>query len=173
MEPESLPETPPDADVTRIRSLVPASALAKSGCEMCGARVDELRRGRCWGCYQRWVESRPVGLGAACACCGERRHDFLRQVEILRAWVPMCHNCAARALKLSPVPPTLEGIRQRLQRDRRWGDRRNGQPDTREGRRERRGLERRAVGLVEGDDFLMLDDVIEILDADLVEVSGS
>jgi hypothetical protein len=29
------------------------------------AGVTELRRGRCWGCYMRWAESRPVGRGAA------------------------------------------------------------------------------------------------------------
>ena len=28
-------------------------------CGVCGAAVSELRRGRCWGCYTRWAESRP------------------------------------------------------------------------------------------------------------------
>ena len=164
----------PDADVTRIRSLLPPGALGRDGCEVCGARVSELRRGRCWGCYQRWVETRPVGLGAFCACCGERRREYLRQVELLRAWVPMCHNCAARALRLSPLPPTLEAIRERLGRDRRWGDRRNGEPDPRSAPRDRRGLERRSVGHAQGEDLMLVDDdlILELLDEDLVEMES-
>jgi hypothetical protein len=137
-------------------------------CEVCAARVGELRRGRCWGCYSRWVESRPVGLGAACVSCGERRRGYLKQVELLRTWLPMCHNCAGRATQLSPMPNTLDEIRARLSRDRRAADRRaTGKPDTRVFRRERRGLERRAVGHAHGDDLLLLDesDIILIEDS--------
>ena len=32
-------------------------------CNVCGAAVTELRRGRCWGCYTRWVEIAPGGAG--------------------------------------------------------------------------------------------------------------
>src|SRR4051812_6471657 len=60
-------------------------------CEVCSARVGELRRGRCWGCYLRWSEARPVGAGAACVLCNERRHDHLRITEILERSHPMCH----------------------------------------------------------------------------------
>ena len=35
-------------------------------CDVCSAKVHELRRGRCWGCYARWVDARPVGVGARC-----------------------------------------------------------------------------------------------------------
>jgi hypothetical protein len=117
-------------------------------CEVCGIGNCELRRGRCWGCYQRWVESRPVGVGAACAVCNERRRGYLKQVELLRAWVPLCFNCAGRCMSLSPMPRTLDEIRQRLSRDRRALERRKGKKDTRVFPHERRGLERRGVGHV-------------------------
>lgn len=134
-------------------------------CEVCGARVHELRRGRCWGCYQRWVESRPVPLGAACAVCGERRRDHLKTVELLQAWVAMCHNCAARATSLTPMPQTLDDVRRALTRDRRRTERRRGRADTRVFKRERRGLERRSTGLANGDDLMLLgEDDIVILD---------
>jgi hypothetical protein len=142
-------------------------------CEICHAGVTELRRGRCWGCYSRWVETRPVGAGAACIVCSERRRDNLRQVELLRAWVPMCHNCASKATQMSPMPGSLEEIRRRLSRDRRARDRRIGKTDTRVFPRDRRGLERRAVGhaSAEGDLMLVDDDLlIEISEDDLVEL---
>ena len=135
-------------------------------CEVCNAKVTELRRGRCWGCYTRWVESRPVGLGAACVICGDRRRSDLRQIELLRTWLPMCHNCAAKATGLMPMPQTLDEIRKRLTRERRASDRRVGRKDGRVFPRERRGLERRAVGHALGDDLLLLDDGdIIIIDA--------
>ena len=51
-------------------------------CSVCGAAVTELRRGRCWGCYTRWAESRPVGRGASCAVCHEKRRAQLKLVEL-------------------------------------------------------------------------------------------
>lgn len=112
-------------------------------CGVCGALVSELRRGRCWGCYSRWVELRPVGKGAACVVCNERRRDQLRLAELHNRSVPMCHGCASRALKLAPLPETIEEIRQCLRRDRRDDDRRNEAPDRRIFPRERRVGERR------------------------------
>ena len=52
-----------------------------SACEVCGAQVATLRRGRCWICYVRWADARPVGLGAKCAICSDRRRENLRMVE--------------------------------------------------------------------------------------------
>jgi hypothetical protein len=141
--------------------------MDKHGCEVCGAKVAELRRGRCWGCYSAWAASRPVGMGACCVVCGERRRDTLKQVELLGAWVPTCHNCAARVHALQPLPRTLEGIRRRLDRERRRGDRRAGVVDTRTIPRERRGLERRNVGIVlDESDLMLLDDEMEIIGGD-------
>jgi hypothetical protein len=133
-------------------------------CDMCGAKVAELRRGRCWGCYASWVEGRPVGLGAACVMCNDRRREHLRMIELLRAWVPSCHNCHARVLRLDPMPASVEDIRTRLARDRRTRERRVGKADTRVYPRERRGLERRHVGAATGDDLLLLDDDILIVE---------
>ena len=143
-----------------------------SECEVCHAKVGELRRGRCWGCYTRWAAERPVGLGAACCVCSDRRHDNLKQVELLRAWVPMCHNCAAKAMALSPMPRTIEEVRSRLTRDRRAADRRGGRKDGRVFPRERRGLERRATGAARGDDLMILDeaDILIIEDAALADL---
>jgi hypothetical protein len=133
-------------------------------CEICGARVQDLRRGRCFGCYGRWVDSRPVGMGAACISCPDRRRDNLRLVELLGAWVPMCFNCAGRTMRLRVLPRTLEGIRSSLRRDRRHDDRRCGLPDTRETRAERRGLERRSVGHAVDGDLLLVEDTEMILE---------
>lgn len=131
-------------------------------CELCGAHVVDLRRGRCFACYHRWVASAPVGLGAECAACGDRRRDNLHRVELFGAWVAMCFNCAGRTQRLSPLPRTLEGIREGLRRDRRDAERRIGLPDERSVRAERRGLERRDVGRVLDGDLMLLDDVMQI-----------
>jgi hypothetical protein len=132
-----------------------------SGCDVCGARVAELRRGRCWGCYARWVDARPVGLGARCITCGERRLRMLRTVELYGAWPAMCFSCSGQLLALEPVPPTLAELRVALSRERRRTDRRSGRPDTRVFRYERRVGERRSSGR---DDYPLVDDdmIIEI-----------
>ena len=131
-------------------------------CEVCGAQVIELRRNRCWGCYSKWAASRPVGLGAACVMCGERRREHLKQVELLRAWLPMCHNCAARTAEMSPLPPTVEEIRSRLHRERRRVERRGGRPDTRVFPRERRGA-------VDRRDAIQLDEILyQVEDEDII-----
>lgn len=133
-------------------------------CEVCSAKVTELRRNRCWGCYTRWVESRPVGLGAACSMCGDRRRDHLKSVELLGAWIPICHNCAARAGELSPMPQSLGEIRARLARDRRLRERRQGSEDTRVFPYDRRTGERRRVRSLGEDDCIVVDDemIVEI-----------
>jgi len=134
-------------------------------CEVCGARVATLRRGRCWICYVRWSEARPAGLGASCAICGERRRDNLRQVELQGAWTPMCHNCGTRALRLSPMPTSVEAIRQRLARDRRWTDRRDGHLDSRIMHKERRVGERRLSPEEARAEWLDAEDlVIEVIE---------
>lgn len=114
-------------------------------CGTCGARVVELRRGRCWGCYSRWEASRPVGRGAACAVCRERRRSELRLVEVhQRSWT-LCHSCAGRVAQLEKVPPTVREVRQLLTRERRAVDRRNEASDRRIFPRERRVGERRGM----------------------------
>ncbi len=139
--------------------------LEQLRCEVCGAKVSTLRRGRCWGCYQKWQESQPVGVGARCVICGERRRENLQRVEIFGKWLPMCHICAVRTMRLTPLPRSLEGIRQRLERDRRFGDRRSGRADRRLIRKERRVGERRAVPIED-------DDVLDIEDLPILEIFG-
>ena len=121
----------------------PLARAAAQTCSHCGARVKELRRGRCWGCYQAWVGLRPVGLGARCVVCYERRTDALRRVELHGRWLPMCHSCAARAQTLSTVPYTIDGLRRGLDRERRGNDRRVGAVDARAFPDERRQADRR------------------------------
>ncbi len=111
-------------------------------CEVCGAQVHELRRGRCWGCYSRWAEARPVGFGASCRICGERRSGHLRSIELLGAWTPVCHNCAARVAALDPMPRSMAGLRDALRRERRNVERRGTESD-RGAPIDRRGVERR------------------------------
>jgi hypothetical protein len=141
-------------------------------CEVCSAKVHELRRGRCWGCYSKWSENRPVGYGAACCMCNDRRREHLRLAELLGAWMPICHNCAARATHLTPMPQSLDEIRTRLDRERRRRDRRIGKSDGRVFKRERRGLERRRTGLAAGDDLLIDDADILIIEALSDEVAA-
>lgn len=130
-------------------------------CEVCSASVSELRRGRCWGCYQSWVETRPVGLGALCCMCGDRRHGLLKSVELLGAWVPICHNCSALAKSLQPMPQTISLIRETLSRNRREKDRRWGKRDSRVFRYNRRGDDRRSARDA-NDDGVDDDMIIEI-----------
>jgi len=114
-------------------------------CEVCLARVSELRRGRCWGCYARWVDARPVGIGARCITCGEKRRRFLKSVELHAVWQPMCFNCAGQLLHLVPLPTSLAELREAVSRERRRTDRRMGKADSRVFQYERRVGERRTL----------------------------
>jgi hypothetical protein len=122
-------------------SIVVERATIPCGC--CGAKVTELRRGRCWACYQKWAELRPVPKGAACAVCDERRRDNLRMVELHHRSVTLCHICAARTVRLAKVPSSLDGLRRALSRDRRTQDRRGDGLERRIFPRERRVGDRR------------------------------
>jgi hypothetical protein len=101
-----------------------APAAVCGGCGEKARKGEVHRRGRCVPCYERWVRAKPVGLGATCAACGERRHDALRQFELPRTWLVLCGSCAARAEALVPPSQTVAGLKLRLHRERRWGDRR-------------------------------------------------
>ncbi len=128
-------------------------------CEVCNAKVSELRRGRCWGCYTRWVDARPVGLGAKCVTCPEKRRHVLRNVELFGGWRPMCFNCSGQVAGLAPMPRTLAVLREVLSRERRKRDRRVGRVDSRVFQYERRAADRR-----DGRSPLPIDDdmIIEI-----------
>lgn len=115
-------------------------------CDVCGAKVTALRRGRCAACYIRWAEQKPVGIGARCVICGERRRESLHMVEYQSSWHPMCHNCSSRAFQLEPLPKTVEAMREKLIRDRRYKERRLGGKDKRSYPIERRATLRRAIG---------------------------
>jgi hypothetical protein len=116
---------------------------ATVACGTCGAQVIELRRGRCWGCYTRWVESRPVGRGATCTVCFEKRRDQLKLVELHGRTVPLCHGCSARVTRMDEIPESIDALRIALRRDRRYADKRTGKIDHRIFPRERRVGERR------------------------------
>jgi len=147
-------------------------------CGVCGAAVSELRRGRCWGCYTRWVESRPVGRGASCTVCQEKRRAQLKLVELKGRSLPFCHGCAAQMLRMTEVPDSIEEIRHALRRDRRDGDRREGEKvDHRIFPRERRVGERRGPsreGYADTDPSMRLSEfdevIIELADTDMEEV---
>ena len=136
-------------------------------CDVCGATVQELRRGRCWGCYARWVDSRPVGLGARCVVCTERRRRLLRSVEMHGLWHPMCFACAGQAMALEPVPDNILELKRVLSRERRADDRRLDRPDTRVFQYERRigqrRLDRDHAGLIDDDmivEVIVVDDSV-------------
>ena len=86
-----------------------------------------------------------MGLGALCCMCGDRRHGLLKSVELLGAWVPICHNCSALAKSLQPMPQSISLIRETLSRNRREKDRRWGKRDSRVFRYNRRGDDRRSA----------------------------
>jgi hypothetical protein len=154
---------------------------ATLSCGTCGAQVTELRRGRCWGCYSRWVEARPVGRGATCTVCFEKRRDQLKLVELHGRSVPLCHGCSARVMRMDEIPETVEGMRNLLRRDRRLADKRTGTKiDHRIFPRERRVGERRSPprgAFADTDPRLeqtMLADmeeiIVELQEADMEEV---
>jgi hypothetical protein len=128
-------------------------------CGGCGEPPTDglLRRGRCARCYDAWVKSRTVGFGANCAACDDRRAVHLRYWELsVRAnapggrWIVLCHNCVAAADSMKPPPRSLDGLKMRLARDRRWGDRRAesvGRPSYRDPAFERRDGDRRQLEL--------------------------
>jgi hypothetical protein len=137
-------------------------------CDVCGATVQELRRGRCWGCYNRWVDSRPVGYGARCLGCSERRRRLLRSVELWGGWQPLCFNCAGQALSLTPAPRSAAELKEALDRDRRERDRRIGKADSRVFRYERRVGDRRSLR----DDCASIeDDMIIEITVDMAELA--
>ena len=139
-----------------------------------------LRRGRCPSCYDKWVRARPIGLGAGCAGCEDRRRVHLRYYEVgFRTntpggrWIVLCHNCAAVADSLDPQPRSIEGLKMRLKRDRRWGDRRAeavGRPSTRAEWLERRRGDRRKPPPMFLDEELLEGVVIE-MEAEYEEIT--
>ncbi|MEZ4368072.1 MAG: hypothetical protein R2939_17595 [Kofleriaceae bacterium] len=133
-------------------------------CDVCGAKVSEVRRGRCWGCYGRWVEARPVGIGARCVTCGDRRRRLLKTVELYGVWQPMCFSCSGQVLTLDPMPTSIAALKTAISRERRARDRRFGKVDSRVFQYERRVGERReerAPGCQPIDDGMILEVVIE------------
>lgn len=141
--------------------IMTALAFHTQQCDVCGANVQELRRGRCWGCYARWVDSRPVGVGARCAVCSERRRRLLRSVELHGQWHPMCFSCSGQAMAIEPLPDNLAALKQALSRERREHDRRAAKPDTRVFQYERRIGQRR----VDREQVASIDDdmIVEIV----------
>ena len=147
-------------------------------CGICGAQVTELRRGRCWGCYTRWADSRPVGKGAACVICNERRRAELRLCELHHKSHPLCHSCAGQIARMETVPKSMNALRTRLERERRARERRSEGDDRRIFPRERRVGERRAPPRSgsghDTDPHIMLPDfediVIELAEADIESV---
>lgn len=151
------------------------SALSSGGaCEVCNAVVGELRRGRCWGCYARWVDARPVGVGARCVTCTEKRRRVLKAVELFGSWKPMCFNCAGQLLHLDPLPATITELKKLISRERRANDRRVGKADTRVFQYERRVGERRAGrDELKIEDDMILEITIEDDDGKVLEAKAS
>jgi hypothetical protein len=90
------------------------------------------------------VEARPVGLGARCTTCNEKRRRFLKTVELFGSWKPMCFNCHGVIGLLDPMPQTITLLKEAVSRERRKRDRRWGKPDSRVFVYERRVGERRS-----------------------------
>jgi hypothetical protein len=93
-------------------------------------------------------------------------------MEILGGWRPVCFNCSGQIALLEPMPRTIPGIRDALNRDRRKRDRRIGKADTRVFQYERRVGERRtdrgSYSLIEDD--MIIEITVEPPDSGSVEV---
>ena len=114
-----------------LQEPTPTPLVRCGGCGKPPEAGATLRRGRCQYCYEKWVRARPVGAGAGCVSCGNRRREQLRHYEIglrLNAaggrWTILCHNDAATADTFNPPPRSVDALCERLARDRRWKDRR-------------------------------------------------
>jgi hypothetical protein len=70
-------------------------------------------------------------------------------------------------LRLAPVPASIEGVRERLTRDRRWQERRTGKKDHRIFATDRRADKRRSAIRDDGLEWFDAEDlIIEILETD-------
>ncbi len=103
---------------------------------------------------------------------------MLKLVELKGRSLPFCHGCAAQVLRLADVPETVDELRELLRRERRDGDRRDGETvDQRIFPRERRVGERRGPsreGYADTDPGMRLsefeDVVIELAENDMEDV---
>lgn len=88
-------------------------------CSKC-QEFSNLRRNLCPHCYVRWLRSRPIGVGACCTGCGDRRLVHLQYVELQQGFAVVCRNCAAQLEREGGPPPAdEEEVRALLQRERR------------------------------------------------------
>lgn len=88
-------------------------------CSRC-QEISNLRRNLCPHCYVRWLRSRPIGVGACCTGCGDRRLVHLQYVELQQGFAVVCRNCAAQLERQGGPPPADdEEVRALLQRERR------------------------------------------------------
>jgi hypothetical protein len=103
---------------------------------------------------------------------------MLKLVELKGRSLPFCHGCAANLLRLPEIPESVEELRHALRRDRRDGDRRDGEKvDQRIFPRERRVGERRGPSreaYADTDPGMRLSEfeevVIELADNDMEDV---
>ncbi len=171
----------PCEDTVYSSRMMPNAPLVR--CGGCGEPPEPgraLRRGRCDRCYDAWVRARPIGLGASCAGCEDRRRVHLRYYEIgLQTnvpggrWVVLCHNCVAFAESIKPPARSIEGLKMRLYRDRRWGNRRSARPGARDGGLERRGGDRRKDprAILDGNE-LIVEEPLPIEDEQIIELEA-
>lgn len=129
-------------------------------CQSCHNSSQELRRGRCLVCYDSWVKSRPVGWGASCKFCAEKRRNLLRSTEMLGRWTVLCFTCKGQIDTLDSVPQSFGEIREELRRDRRLFERREGKKDDRVYARDRRKDQRRKgrASIIAIEDSMILDE---------------
>lgn len=134
-------------------------------CGGCGQSAMRTRRGLCAACYARWVRARPVGLGASCASCADRRLPYLRHFELRGLWVVLCHNCCARAERLTPAPRSVDVLLDGIQRQRRSGLARIDRRTDRRELFEAAALERRRLALRQAEERLEAEASDELDDA--------
>jgi hypothetical protein len=109
------------------------------------------------------VRARPVGIGAACASCGDRRLVHLRHFEMRGLWLVLCHNCCARAERVNPPPRSVDALLSTLRRERRApAERRAAKAAWPYPFGDRRGIDRRVADLSLDATEHVADHVIEI-----------
>ena len=105
---------------------------------------DRAAAGALLGLLHTLGGARPVGRGAACTICQEKRRNQLKLVELKGRSLPFCHGCAAQVMRMPRSPTPSRSCATALRRERRDADRREGEKvDQRIFPRERRVGERR------------------------------
>src|SRR5688500_18040219 len=88
-------------------------------CSECGRGASRLRKERCNACYMRLYRNGEIPVGASCACCAERRRQFLVHAELAGGEICLCGNCSLVLARTRLRAESLDELKLRVARERR------------------------------------------------------